>query len=373
MKDSGSLNQAGQVSITPPFPAGAASSGAKGAPLFGIALVPPDQMSKRWAKHRGSGLPRRYPATVREVEKVYWNYEYPPVEDYSPEYVPRLILRLEGLLPDALADVLARDKRHVRTGAGMADRHPLAVLVEHAERAPPMIAAGETGGYIPDLLALTNVVNTLEQFRSDPTFHEIVGHLRSAEGYRHDLLVLGMAGFLKRLGIYHVRLFSTARQDGPTVDFDFGPAHGQRLAVEAKAPALFDGPTRAVTREEAVEAIRSVWTRAVGGSDPQVPPGTPALLLTGGVTLQLESLPTIQSVAESWIQEHGHRHPNIAGISIMTFYSTAVIEPAVPGPSGPSRQVHGSVSSTFAYALNPAPDCPIKLHLGPPVPDRLRG
>jgi|HubBroStandDraft_1064217.scaffolds.fasta_scaffold08402_2 hypothetical protein len=327
-------------------------------------------MAKRYGKRGGAAGRFRIPPTDRDRAAVYWSYDHPPVADYTPELVPELLDRLRSLLPEALDDVLARDSRALQTGAALSNRHPMAVLIEHAGLAIGTIADGNVRGYIPDLLALANVVNTLDQFREDPVFPEVRGHFRSAEGYRHDMLVLGMAGFLRRLRVYEVRLFSTSTQGGRTLDFEFGPPGQRRLAVEAKAPELFDGPTRPVTRGEADRAIEDVWRKALGGPNPQVPDSTPALLLTGGVTLKLESLPIIQEAAVAWIGEHGPRHPNITGIGIMTFYSKAVIEPVVTSPTGPIRTVHGSVSSTFAYALNPAPNVPIRLILGPPVPDK---
>lgn len=319
-------------------------------------------LSPRTARTSSSGRPT-------ELEAV-WRYSPPPIESYRGDFLPSKLSRLRALLSGAFDDVLDRDARAVRAGASVAERHPLAVLIEHARLAAEAIATGRPAGFIPDLTALIGVVNSLEQFQIDPTFPEIVGHCRSPEGYRHDMLVLGMAGLLQRLGVYEVRLLSSAHPGG-ALDFEFGPPGQRRLAVEVKAPDLFDGPTRSVTRAEAERAIENVWRDALGGSDPQIPDSTPALLLTGGVTLRLESLPVIHAVAEDWIREHGPKHPNVSGIGIMTYYATTQVGPPGPGPGGLEIPVVAVVSTTLVYALNPAPNVMIRLRLGPPLPRLL--
>ncbi len=292
----------------------------------------------------------------------------PEARDYTPEFVPNLIARLERLLGPAWNRIRLRDEHGRRARPPNPARHPLAVLVEHARLAAGNIAREEYPGYVPDLLALSAVVEILSGAREEGVFPEIVRQLARPEGYRHDMLVLGMADLLSRYTPYDVRLFSSTAKGERVVDFDFGEIAGARLAVETKGPSEFDGPTRVVSPDEATRAIEKIWNKTTGGRRPQLRPDRPGMILTGGVTLRLESLPVIRNAAERWLQVHGERHPSVHAIATMTFVAVSFVNPPVMTHAGPRTLIHGVGRTRFEWAFNPFYNGPVRVVLAPDVP-----
>ena len=291
----------------------------------------------------------------------------PTVRDYSPEFVPTLLGQLRSLLGPTWERIRLRDERGQRARPQNPTRHPLAVLVEHAYLAAGNISRAEYPGNVPDLLALTAVVEILAGARERDAFPEIVTQLATREGYRHDMLVLGMVDLLRRYTSYDVRVFQSGVGGTRVVDFDFGESGGTRLAVETKGPREFDGPTRAVTPEESDQAIARIWSKATGGRTPQLRPDRPGVILTGGVTLRLESLPVIRDAAARWLQTHGRRHPAVHAIAIMTFIAVSVMNPPEITPDGPRTLIQGFGRTRFEWAFNPFYNGPVRVALAPEV------
>jgi hypothetical protein len=272
---------------------------------------------------------------------------------YSDELNRATRARLREQLGQAWSRIEDEDGRRRTARPPNRDRHLLAVLDEHAG-----LWAGEYPtiypGHMPDFLALYGVVSILETFRSLDIFPDFQGRAADPLQFRHDMVEFGFAHHLVTYTPYRVQLLRSSRIAGQRVfDLLFGPNDGPTLAVEVKTPREFDGPRRALTPANVRGAISRVWKGAVSGRDPQLPGHRPGLLLLGGVTLQLESLPVFARVAEEWLTIKGRNHPNLWGIVGLTFWSYTRVPEGRRVGDGAEVEVSSHMGVRLAAAENP--------------------
>ena len=249
----------------------------------------------------------------------------PDLETFSPDVNDRMQRTLQSLLGGVWDEIRARDARGQAARPRNAKRHLLAVLAEHANLWADESQRGVWPGHAPDYLAFHGVVAILERARAHPAFAEVTTQLVSPAGFRHHMTMLGFADHIRRHTPYPVNLTSVGSPGERVVDLILGPMDGQSFHVETKTPRDFDGPVVALTESNVRGALSRAWPRAVGGPNPQLPPDRPGILLLGGLTMRVESLPVFDGVARDWLARRGRVHPYLWGIVAQTFWSYSII------------------------------------------------
>ncbi len=259
---------------------------------------------------------------------------------------------LGDLLGPVWSAINSRDLRGRRASPPNPRRHLLAVLYEHADTFAQQFP-GVWPGFLPDYLAFHGLVSVLSRARAEPSFPELVTLLERPEGFRHTMVMLGFADHIRRHTQLPVRLPASGPAGQRVVDLLLGPEDGSHFQVETKTPAEFDGPLAPVTPANARGAIRRAWAKAVGGRRPQLPAERPGVLLLGGVTLKLESLPIIAQAATDWLSRRGEGHPNLWGIVVLTYWSYSVIPAGRRVGDGMPLTVNSHMGVQLRVAENP--------------------
>ncbi len=239
-----------------------------------------------------------------------------------------------------------------RTNPPNPRRHLLPLLRESADLFVTEFARGIFPGRVGDLLAYHGTIAILERARTDPAFPDIVSQLETPEGFRHNMVMLGLWDLMMRHSPHRAHLVPPSFSTGRIVDLIIGELAGPSFHVEVKAPMEFDPPRANVTPSQADDAVRREWRRALHGPIPQVAPDTPAILLLGGLTLRLECLPIVKRAAEKWLDRRGASHPNVWGIAILTYFSYTRLPPGRSFGDGAPMVVDSASAVHLAAAEN---------------------
>jgi hypothetical protein len=281
-----------------------------------------------------------------------------------PEYSPELLRETRERLRSVLGEVWNRIEAADNASLPGRERHLLTVLDRHAARFEDDFTAHRFPGHLPDLMALTLVVNILERSASDPVFSEILPGLADRGEFRHHMLTLGLADHLRRYTSYPVRLPTRSCSGARIVDLVIETV--PEIYVETKGSREFDGPLRSVSPTNAFKGIKQAWRRAFGGDHPQVPDDVTSALLVGGVTVEVSSMGNIQRRARDWLSRRGADHRLCWGILAMTFLTVSRIPPGRRIGDGAPITVNAIASPLLIGIHNPHYRGTIQLVLTPP-------
>jgi hypothetical protein len=293
----------------------------------------------------------------------------PGPETFSPAVNERIHQLLAEVLGPVWNEIQARDARGRSANPPNPRRHLLVVLSEHADLWADESTRGIWPGHAPDYLAFHGVVAIMERSRSDPAFAEILTQLVTPEGFRHHMTLLGFADHISRHTPYPVRLTTAGDPGQRVVDLVLGPMGGHSFQVEIKTPREFDGPVVALTRSNALGALSRAWAGSVGGQNPQLPPDRPGILLLGGLTMRVESLPVFDEAARDWLSHHGRSHPFLWGVVSQTFWTYSLTPPGRTLGDGAPLTIDGRMGVRLQLSENPHYTGTPRLAPAPYAPD----
>lgn len=228
-------------------------------------------------------------------------------------FVRGLGARLRMVIGEPLDEILKIDMRRRVLGSSQGTRHLLPELLESSMTVLQEMERGRESAHLGDFVILQTVTETLERMSSDPGFALMRPGLADPARFRHDLVTLGYVDLLRRETPYTVTLPTDRAVKERSSDFTVVSAEGWTVEFETKAPVEFEGPTKLVSADEARKAVEKSWDKAVGRSK-QLKGGISAALLLGGVTMNLQSLLTIQRAAIDFLDRRGARQPNFWGV-----------------------------------------------------------
>ena len=241
----------------------------------------------------------------------------PVVRKVDTQLVRNLGSRLQKVMGEPFNDVLRLDIRrrthHSRTGP----RHLLPELLESSLVAVRELEGGQESTHLGDIVTLHALASTFERMVDDPGFPLMRPGLKDPLRFRHDVVTLGFVDHLRRSTPYTVGLPTNSHAHRRSYDFDLTNDSGSRVEFETKAPEELEGPTKSVSEEGARWAVEKSWRKAVGRNK-QLKGDSSGALLLGGVTMQLQSLLTIQRAALDFLEKRGGAHHNFWGIVVFT-------------------------------------------------------
>jgi hypothetical protein len=278
--------------------------------------------------------------------------------DAEPEsFSPATNVRMHRLLSDLLGprwnEIQVRDSRGQAARPPNPRRHMLAVLSEHANIWAGEFPSGIWPGHAPDYLAFHGVVSILERSRSLAAFPNLIPQLVSPEGFRHHMTTLGFADHISQHTQYSVGLPSANPAGSRVVDMVLGPEQGDRILVETKTPREFDGAVAHLTRPNVLGALSRAWSTSVAGPTPQLPRDRPGVLLLGGLTMRVETLPVFDEVARDWLSRRGSSHPYLWGVIAQTFWTYTITPPGRTRGDGATRAIDGRMGVQLRMVENP--------------------
>ncbi|MBI3522036.1 MAG: GNAT family N-acetyltransferase [Chloroflexi bacterium] len=313
----------------------------RGARRLTAEIPPENARSKRLFERLGFRRPLA-PAQSDTVERWEWS-----AMEQSAQRVRRAIaLHWSSALnhEDVLSDIepFYRPFADRRSTPGRPTTHRLLRLVEAVEADRDAVREKRATQYLPELIELRHVANTLRNWSGHAVGKKIVANLRDSHSYSHNVVVLSAHRMLHSWGNAFVELVEEDAQHATT---DLRVVVGsESVGTEVKVPdELRDGRdlTPAEADRVADDALRSSKKQRQGQPS--------FVLVVGGFQVPERSLILVSSALERQLEKSSTRS-NIAGAIALTVGRHPDDIPLTIERDTPMAGVYAQ----FAAQLNPA-------------------
>jgi hypothetical protein len=176
-----------------------------------VALCTSDEEEGKSCQALHLSVPSPSPSPVRPSQASPLVFPYAPAgldegELLTARAPAAIQARLRAILGSIWDRISAEDEARRHVPGLKPPRHLLAVLYERAGQYSKADLARRFPGRLAELTALSAVVSTLERMRKDEALSELIPGLADRRQFRHHMLTLALADYLRKYTDYVVRL-----------------------------------------------------------------------------------------------------------------------------------------------------------------------